>query len=131
MPKQMVPDSEFAGKEKQRLLEERAVIEDELESLRESMLEEVDVEPDEGDAGIFEREKTASLIAVLERKLSNIDAALRAIEKGQYGICERCGNPIETERLEVKPDATLCLNCQREVDALNKRNRRAGTSGRW
>jgi RNA polymerase-binding protein DksA len=127
----MVPDSEFAGKEKQRLLEERAVIEDELESLRESMLEEVDVEPDEGDAGIFEREKTASLIAVLERKLSNIDAALRAIEKGQYGICERCGNPIETERLEVKPDATLCLNCQREVDALNKRNRRAGTSGRW
>ncbi len=95
------------------------------------MLEEVDVEPDEGDAGIFEREKTASLIAVLERKLSNIDAALRAIEKGQYGICERCGNPIETERLEVKPDATLCLNCQREVDALNKRNRRAGTSGRW
>lgn len=116
---------EFAVKEQDRLLNERAKIEEELGNLRELMQAEVDVEPDEGDAEIFEREKNAALIAVLERKIQDIDSALRSIEKGQYGICERCGNPIEAGRLEVKPDATLCVKCQQEVERLARRNRPA------
>jgi RNA polymerase-binding protein DksA len=114
---------EFVVKEQKKLQAERAQVAEELENLRELMQAEVDVEPDEGDAEIFEREKNAALIAVLERKLSNIDTALRSIEKGQYGICERCGRQIEVERLEVKPDATLCLSCQQEVERLTRRNR--------
>jgi RNA polymerase-binding protein DksA len=113
----------FVKREQSRLLEERPQVEAELRHLREFMQEEVDVEPDEGDAEIFEREKNAALIAVLERKLQDIDAALRSIEKGQYGTCERCGEIIEEARLEVKPDATLCLTCQREVEKLAKRGR--------
>jgi RNA polymerase-binding transcription factor DksA len=74
---------EFVIKEKQKLQDERTQVAEELENLRELMQAEVDVEPDEGDAEIFEREKNAALIAVLERKLSNIDTALRSIEKGQ------------------------------------------------
>jgi RNA polymerase-binding protein DksA len=116
---------EFVAKEKTKLIEEREQITDELNHLREYMQAEVDVEPDEGDAEIFEREKNAALIAVLERKLQDIDAALRSIEKGHYGTCERCGNPIELERLEVKPDATLCVNCQQEVERAARRNRPA------
>lgn len=111
------------SKEQSHLEGERVQVGSELENLRAAMLNEVDTEPDEGDSEIFEREKTAALIAVLERRMQDIEHALRAIEKGQYGICERCGNPIEAERLEVKPDAILCLNCQREVEAINKRNR--------
>lgn len=111
------------SKEAAHLQGERTQVLSELENLRSAMLNEVDTEPDEGDAEIFEREKTAALIAVLERRMQDIEHALRAIEKGQYGICERCGKPIEPERLEVKPDAILCLNCQREVEAINKRNR--------
>jgi DnaK suppressor protein len=114
---------EFVVKEKQKLQEERTQISEELENLRELMQAEVDVEPDEGDAEIFEREKNAALIAVLERRLSDIDTALRSIEKGQYGTCERCGKQIELGRLEVKPDATLCLSCQQEVERLTRRNR--------
>lgn len=113
----------FVGKERVKLLEERSQVNDELSHLRELMQAEVDVEPDEGDAEIFEREKNAALIAVLERKLQDIESALRSIEKGHYGICERCGKPIEIERLEVKPDATLCLTCQQEVERLARRNR--------
>ena len=118
-------------REQKRLLKERPKLEEELLHLREFMQEEVDVEPDEGDAGIFEREKNAALIAFLERKLQDIDAALRSIEKGQYGICERCGEPIEEARLEVKPDATLCLTCQREVEKLSKRNRGGRAQPVW
>lgn len=109
--------------EQQLLLQERAQALEELAHLRESMRSEVDTDPEEGDTEIFEREKTAALISVLERKVKDIDAALRSMETGQYGICERCGNPIEPGRLEVKPDATLCLGCQREVERLSRRNR--------
>jgi DnaK suppressor protein len=114
---------EQVSKEQTRLLEEEKQIREELETLRELMQSEVDVEPDEGDAEIFEREKNAALIAVLERKLKDIQSALRSIEKGQYGICDRCGNKIEAERLEIKPDATLCVSCQQEVERLSRRNR--------
>ena len=111
------------AKEKERLLQEQAQLKDELKSLRELMQAEVGLEPDEGDAEIFEREKNAALIAVLESRLQDVQTALRSIEKGNYGICARCGKPIEPGRLEVKPDATLCVKCQEEVERLSRRGR--------
>lgn len=114
---------QFIVNEQRRLEQERSEVQDELRRLRESMQIEVDVEPDEGDAEIFEREKNAALIAVLERRSQDIDAALQSIENDTYGTCARCGNAIETERLEVKPDATLCVTCQTEVERMAKRNR--------
>ncbi len=113
----------FIDMERQTLLEEQAHVVAELNNLRDLMQAEVDVEPDEGDTEIFEREKNAALIVVLDRRLLDIETALKAIEKGDYGTCTRCNNAIELERLEVKPDATLCLNCQREVERLSRRNR--------
>lgn len=112
-----------SSRDRNRLVEERTHVEDELRNLREQMQIEVDVEPDEGDSEIFEREKNAALIAVLERRLSDIQTALKAVEAGRYGTCTRCGKPIEPERLEIKPDATLCVTCQGEVERLARRGR--------
>ncbi|MCB0128657.1 MAG: TraR/DksA C4-type zinc finger protein, partial [Caldilineaceae bacterium] len=106
--------------EQARLLAEEKQVQEELTHLREAMLAEVDIDPEEGDAEITEREKNAALLAVLENKLQDIQTALRSIEKGSYGICARCGNPIEPGRLEVKPDATLCVKCQSEVERLSR-----------
>jgi len=114
---------EFIEKEKQKLLDEQIHVSEELRNLREALQSEVDVEPDEGDAEVFEREKNSALIAVLEKKLNDVEAALKSIEKGGYGICEDCGKAIETERLEVKPDATLCLTCQQKAEQRARRNR--------
>lgn len=116
-------DSNTLNKEQARLVEEETQVIEELNSLREAMLAEVDIDPEEGDAEITEREKNSALLAVLENKLQDIQAALRSIEKGDYGICARCGNPIEPGRLEVKPDATLCITCQAEVERLSRRGR--------
>ena len=116
-------DQKDVERERVKLLEERSQVADELERLRELLQAEVDVEPDEGDAEIFEREKNSALIAVLDKRMEDIDAALKSMDAGSYGICNRCGQPIEPERLEVKPDATLCLKCQQEVERLGKRNR--------
>ena len=121
-----------ATKDRKRLLANLAQVNEELEHLRNMMQGEVDVELDEGDTEIVEREKTAALIAVLERRQQDIEHALRVIDLGQYGICERCGGQIPPARLEVKPDATLCMNCQREVESINRRNRSPRTAtARW
>jgi len=109
--------------QKENLREERIKILAEVETLRRYMQTEVDTEPDEGDAEIFEREKNSALISVLERRLHDIDTALTSIDKGSYGICGRCEEPISPERLEVKPDATHCVACQQEVERLSRRGR--------
>lgn len=116
-------DDKQAAIEKERLLKEYELLLDELSRRREQMQAEVDTDLDEGDAEIFEREKNAALIAVLEAKMQDVQSALRSIENGNYGICSRCGKEIEPGRLEVKPDATLCVKCQVEVERLNRRGR--------
>jgi RNA polymerase-binding transcription factor DksA len=112
-----------AEHEREKLLQEQAQVTDELNHLRELMRTEVDVELDEGDSEVFEREKNAALIAVLEIRMQDIQMALRSIEKGSYGTCARCGKQIEPARLEVKPDATLCLTFKQEIELLSRRTR--------
>ncbi|MEI7482753.1 MAG: TraR/DksA family transcriptional regulator [Elusimicrobiota bacterium] len=48
-----------------------------------------------------------------ERKtLDNIDAALRKMDNGIYGICEHCKISIGKKRLKALPSARYCLPCQ-------------------
>jgi DnaK suppressor protein len=62
---------------------------------------------------VEEYERLRSVEQVLEVKLKNINSALEKIEKGNYGICEKCGKEIEIERLEAIPEAKFCKNCKR------------------
>ncbi|MCS7040352.1 MAG: TraR/DksA C4-type zinc finger protein [Anaerolineae bacterium] len=107
--------------EKEQLLKQREELLSDIALLKETLRGEVDVDLEEGDPDVIEREKSAALLAALEARLASVEDALRAMERGTYGICERCGKPIPPERLEVKPDATLCVTCQAEVERLQKR----------
>lgn len=66
------------------------------------------------DAGTdtFEEEKALALEAHLAGLLNKVEEALRQFERGTYGICEACGQPIPPERLEALPYATTCLKCR-------------------
>ena len=108
-------------RERERLEREREDLLDDLQRLREALKAEVKVDAEEGDPDLHEREKNLALVQTLESQLQSIDRALRAIELGVYGVCERCGAQIDPARLEARPDATLCLPCQREVERLAKR----------
>ncbi len=61
----------------------------------------------------YDRELDYTLEENSEHVLSEVDAALRRIDDGTYGVCTNCGNPIAPERLEARPWATLCIDCQR------------------
>lgn len=60
----------------------------------------------------FERDRAQSLANHARRTLVQIEDALRRMEHETYGVCERCGEPIPYERLEVIPFATLCMDCK-------------------
>jgi RNA polymerase-binding protein DksA len=62
----------------------------------------------------YDRELDYTLEENSEHVLADIDAALKRIEDGTYGTCTNCGKQIAPERLEARPWATLCIDCQRE-----------------
>lgn len=70
--------------------------------------------PDPADRATQEEEFSLELRARdRERKLiKKIDSTLELIDQHDYGYCEACGIEIGVERLEVRPTATLCIDCK-------------------
>jgi len=68
--------------------------------------------PDTDAAEQFGHARTSAIKEQLERKVVQTKKALRRIKIGKYGHCEDCGNIIDTDRLMVYPEATLCAKCQ-------------------
>jgi DnaK suppressor protein len=51
--------------------------------------------------------------------VADIDQALLRIREGSYGICARCGKPIEERRLEAVPTARYDAACQAIIESAN------------
>ncbi|HEX8143767.1 MAG TPA: TraR/DksA family transcriptional regulator [Pyrinomonadaceae bacterium] len=49
--------------------------------------------------------------------VADIDQALLRIEEGTYGVCVRCGKPIDERRLEALPTARYDAACQSDIEA--------------
>ena len=52
-----------------------------------------------------------SLPEAESNEVMEIDAALKRIEHGRYGWCERCSGGIGTQRLNALPETRYCLSC--------------------
>ncbi|MBT5331899.1 MAG: TraR/DksA family transcriptional regulator [Porticoccaceae bacterium] len=48
----------------------------------------------------------------ISTRLAKTHKALVALEAGDYGFCEECGEEINSGRLELYPETDLCLSCQ-------------------
>ncbi len=107
--------------QREKLIRERAQVGEELTRLRAELQEAPDPTGDEVDLNVYEREKTLGLIAAYELRLEKIDRALLAAEKGEYGICQRCGRPIDPARLKIFPETRYCVSCQGELERLARR----------
>jgi|SRR5579862_4440575 len=49
-------------------------------------------------------------------ELLEVEAALDRIDNGSYGVCDRCGQPVDPARLRALPWARYCLNCQQYAE---------------
>lgn len=50
------------------------------------------------------------------RVLRDVVSALKKIDDGSFGACERCGEAIAEKRLEALPFARYCIDCQRLIE---------------
>lgn len=57
--------------------------------------------------------RSVAMSTSLERKIIQIRRALTMIKIGKYGLCESCGSMIDTDRLTVVPETTLCIKCEK------------------
>ena len=104
---------------RQRLLEERAELQEQLTTIEETSFStsqsdlsgEVSFDEENADAGsfTFERERDLSIENNVRDLMGKIDRALARMDDGTYGICSRCGKPIEKARLKALPYADLCI----------------------
>lgn len=60
----------------------------------------------------FDREFTIGLASTEQNLLNDIDTALRKLDEGTFGICEKTEKPITKKRLLAMPYAKLCLEAQ-------------------
>ncbi len=113
----------FTSKElaelRERLTAERRDLQTQFEDIAESTFStdqseltgEMGFDEEYADAGTatFERERDLSLANNLRDLMDRIDKALVKMDQGTYGLCDRCGRPIEKARLKALPYANLCL----------------------
>jgi DnaK suppressor protein len=68
---------------------------------------------------VMEQERLSTISADLQDMLRQIDRALERLNDGSYGICQRCGQPINPERLEAFPYVAYCIGCQTVLEREN------------
>ncbi len=108
---------------KNRLMEEKKLLEEELGSIGKldkttgdwEPTPEVQTAPEADENDLADRtedyEERAGTTDALMARLDDIENALTKIDGESYGICEICGKPIEEDRLEANPSARTCKAC--------------------
>ena len=121
--KSTAPKSPLTKKElddlRARLLTERQELQEQLTTLEENtfaasqsdMTGEVAFDDETADAGTatFERERDLSIENNVRDLLAKIDRALQRMDANTYGLCDRCGKPIEKARIKALPYVDLCI----------------------
>ena len=112
-------DREFIARQKQRLQDLRAELEQVRGGLEEDQRyrgeeEEDFTEHDSGDLSqsLFTREVDATVERQVERRLEHVERALQKIEDGTYGLSDDSGEPIPRGRLEAVPEAVRTVEEQ-------------------
>jgi DnaK suppressor protein len=101
------------------LLSERARIVEMLEQTQSaSKLDDADTRADEVDVtnDLATAETYYAVSENLEKKLHEIENAIRRLSSGDYGLCRECEEQIPVKRLIAMPSAEFCIQCQAESE---------------
>ena len=82
----------------------------------------VDSAEDDADRSFMDENKETdwTLIRTYNEKVKTIEDAILCLTRGEYGLCQRCGQPIPEKRLEALPFVRYCVNCQKEMEERQK-----------
>jgi DnaK suppressor protein len=65
----------------------------------------------------YTKEFLLSLSDAEQEELFQIDASLKRIQKGEFGICQMCQKDIGKKRLNALPWTPLCIECQEKAES--------------
>lgn len=73
-----------------------------------------DVDSDEKVDEAEEISNQVGMQDVIRDRVNAIDKALNKIASHEYGVCERCKNPIGKDVLDIVPESALCVDCKKK-----------------
>ena len=113
-PKKLLePIRDFLSREEKKLEKRKKVLEKEdpfedTRRLTDNAASDADAAEQSG------HERVTALKRGVDRKLIQVKKALSRIKIGKYGTCEKCGRMIDTDRLMIYPEATICVQCKKK-----------------
>jgi len=107
------PIANFFRREEERLLKRKKVLEKE-DPFSDTIRLTENAAADADAAEQFGHARVEALRQQIDRHLIDIRKAVTRIKIGKYGTCEKCGRMIDTDRLMIKPEATLCIECEKK-----------------
>jgi RNA polymerase-binding transcription factor DksA len=113
-------DQAFLSAEEDIVQDTRQALQEELDKLQEQIAklelaleERPDNGPGQGDPAATRWEINRALLEQSRKRAREIEQALSRERRGEYGICQECGEPIHPDRLDVLPGTKLCIRCAR------------------
>lgn len=82
-----------------------------------SELSSHDQHPADTASELADNDRENAMIEAAEDQRVQVRAALARIEDGTYGTCIDCGTTISEARLQVRPEAARCIECQTKAEA--------------
>ena len=107
----VAPVGKFLQGRLKRLEKRKKVIEKE-DPFRNTSRVTDNASPDTDAAEQFGHARVSAIKEQLDKKMIQTKKALARVKIGKYGICEECGKMIDTDRLMIYPEATLCVKCE-------------------
>ena len=105
----------------ERLFDEQRRLLEEIERSHQAQVEKLSTADEISDVPTHGADQDAEGVGAertiedrLRKELEQVQRALRRIVDNQYGICESCGTEIARDRLDLIPQATLCVSCAAE-----------------
>jgi len=102
--------------ERERLQLEHHAVSSDLAEHAGDLADYDDHDPADAASETFEHTKDYAIDENFHNMLERIADALRKVDDGTYGICDRCDNPILPDRLKAIHYATLCIDCQGKLE---------------
>jgi DnaK suppressor protein len=108
---------------RKQLVARREALAEDLRLTTAQLINDESVYTDAVDQAAAETDKSFTLqMKNRERDvLWQIDEAIKRLDDGSFGECERCGESISEGRIEAFPFTTLCIDCKAELESEEHR----------
>jgi len=76
--------------------------------------------PADSGTNLSDADRIEAALEALERQRDAVAAALERVAAGGYGDCVGCGRSVPEGRLDARPEAARCVNCQAKHDRAHR-----------